>query len=813
MIIQNSNLFKLGTNKLIFLAGKIYPYHAVWEYDMPKSKLRKLIKPDKDEFIDITMNSKGEIIVLENNQKLIYRNSKGIIEKLSLDFINSTIYQVKYDNDDNLWIRTDLGLYFINIQSNLWSYLKQNNNKFNEINSITKIDDNEYWFSTGDGIIIDSNSVIKKISSINNIKLNITTGTCKDSSGNIWVVSGATFKGAFKYDGNNWQYYGKNEILPFQNYHKVICDYKGNVWFIPIAFNGLNNQGMYFFDGQKFNQFGNDTLKYGKFYDMVFDSSKYVFGSSNGLYIYKDGVINYINNLGNVNSPEVFKLALDEDNRIWFAGRINTPGYLDSNLNPVYPEVFYNNDVKTVWDLEFDKTGKLWIATRNGLFVYSKGIVTQFDKTSGLSHSLIWPLLIDNDKVLIGTTGGGISILNTNNFNKNNNIIIKLNSLQTGKDNILFGIELFAHYLSPIHLQKFFRYKIDNEEFSEWELWYSKKIVFAKDISEGNHKLTIEALSGLDFSKKTQAEFAFEITRPFFESRTFIVILISISLLIILAVLLIIRLKVITKSKKMVEEKNKEITESAKLLENQKEITSNQNHQLMESLALRTKMISIISHDIKNPLSLLARNSELIQINSNLLSREELNLKLENNLLSINKIAALLDDMLQWARLQASGIASEPTQINFENLISKIKKIFQNSIITKKLNLIISNKENVELIVDENMLESVLRNLISNAIKFSPENGLIQIKLSETEYYYLISVQDSGVGMTETQISNLFKINVLSTEGTFNEKGSGYGLVIAKEFVGWHGGLLEVQSKLNLGTKFIVKLPKLLTSD
>jgi signal transduction histidine kinase/ligand-binding sensor domain-containing protein len=812
-IIKNSHLFKFGINKLIFLAGRLYPYNGVWEYDIAKSELKSLIKPKKSEFLNIAMNSKGEIIVLDIHQKLIFRNIKGIIEKLSLDFVNSTIYQIKFDNNDNLWIRTDLGLYFINIQSNLWTYINKTSKKFNEINMIAKSKDNEYLLATNDGIQIDSNLIIKQLSSISNIKLNTVTSICKDSSGNIWVVSGASFKGAFKYDGKKWYYYGKNELLPFQNYHKVICDYKGNVWFLPLSFNGLTNLGVYFFDGNKFNEFGKGILSNGKIYDMVFDSTKYVFGSSLGIFISKNGKIKQVENFGNINSWEVFSLAIDLKDRIWFAGRVNTPGYLDSNLKSVYPEVFFKNDVKTVWDLEFDKAGRLWITTRNGLFVYHDGIVTQFDKTNGLSHSLLWPLLIDNDKVFIGTSGAGVSILNVNSFNKNNNILIKLRSLESNNDNILFGLELFSHYLSPVHLQKFFRYKIDNEEFSDWELWYSNKIVFAQDISGGKHNLTIEALSGFDYFQKTKAVFPFEITKPFYKSMTFRVILISISLLITFAFLLILRLKVITKAKRLVEEKNKEITESANLLENQKEIISNQNHSLRESLALRTKMISIISHDIKNPLSLLARNSEMIQDSSISLTKEELNQKLESNLSTINKIALLLDDMLQWARNQASGAASELKPVNFEFIISKIKKIFHNSIELKRLNFITDIDEKIELIVDENMLESILRNIISNAIKFTPENGIIQIRLSESEYYYIISILDSGVGMTETQLSNLFKINVLSTEGTFNEKGSGYGLVIAREFVGWLGGLLEVSSHLNLGTKFRIKLPKLLDYD
>jgi len=163
---------------------------------------------------------------------------------------------------------------------------------------------------------------------------------------------------------------------------------------------------------------------------------------------------------------------------------------------------------------------------------------------------------------------------------------------------------------------------------------------------------------------------------------------------------------------------------------------------------------------------------------------------------------------LQWSRTNTGSIEYFPKKINVGELIASCISLYQNNADKKQIQIYNDVPEDLILYGDKEMLSTVFRNLISNAIKFTLKGGKVKIKMVKNSKRVVISVIDTGVGIPEEKIPSLFKIDVQhSTLGTSNEKGTGLGLILCKEFVEKHGGQIKVESEWKNGSEFKVILP------
>ncbi len=229
--------------------------------------------------------------------------------------------------------------------------------------------------------------------------------------------------------------------------------------------------------------------------------------------------------------------------------------------------------------------------------------------------------------------------------------------------------------------------------------------------------------------------------------------------------------------------------------------------QLKELIATKDKFFSIIAHDLKNPLNALLGISELLYTNK---SNEEVIQELTKMIMESSRNAyELLENLLEWARSQTGNIRFQPTNTNLKSLVSDSIQILINQAYNKQITIENTINEKISIYADSNLMKTIIRNLVSNGIKFTPNNGKITISYYEDDKYSNIIVQDNGIGMSEDSINQLFRIDIKrSTYGTNNEKGTGLGLILCKEFVELHNGTIRVGSELNKGTKFIISIPK-----
>ena len=223
----------------------------------------------------------------------------------------------------------------------------------------------------------------------------------------------------------------------------------------------------------------------------------------------------------------------------------------------------------------------------------------------------------------------------------------------------------------------------------------------------------------------------------------------------------------------------------------------------------KDKFFSIIAHDLRSPFSSLLSLTEFIAGENEDLSTEEIKSTSKSISNSARVIFNLLENLLQWSRVQTGRIEYDPEFLDINKMITKILPIYASSLKHKDISLSTEVCEGLKVFADANMVEIIFRNLISNAIKFTGQGGSIKIISKEKEKYVEISIADNGVGIKPGILDKLFKIDEsVSTLGTQNERGSGLGLVLCKEFIGLNGGRLTVNSKEGEGSIFSFSLPK-----
>jgi len=229
---------------------------------------------------------------------------------------------------------------------------------------------------------------------------------------------------------------------------------------------------------------------------------------------------------------------------------------------------------------------------------------------------------------------------------------------------------------------------------------------------------------------------------------------------------------------------------------------------LLESNANKDKFFSIISHDLKSPFNSILGITELLVSDYDKLTSDEIKEMLQLLRNSSVNIFDLLKSLLEWAQTQTDRMEYEFKNIDFYETSIKIVDILNTTALNK--NILIKNevKENTFVFADEKAIETVLRNLITNAIKFTKPDGIIKVETDIRDNEIAISVSDSGIGMSTESMNKLFKIEVNhTTVGTNNETGTGLGLLLCKEFVEKHGGKIWVESELGMGSKFSFTLP------
>ncbi len=231
--------------------------------------------------------------------------------------------------------------------------------------------------------------------------------------------------------------------------------------------------------------------------------------------------------------------------------------------------------------------------------------------------------------------------------------------------------------------------------------------------------------------------------------------------------------------------------------------------ELEKANSSKDRFFSIIAHDLRSPFNTIVSFVNLISKNADKFSKQEI-LNLAQDLKSnVDNTRGLLENLLNWSQSQTGNITFKPEKFPVNKVIQNSVREIQNMAQSKSVTININENSDKLIKADYHMIKTVMRNLLTNAIKFSEPDGKISITQTSTNDHVEISITDRGVGMDEKKRANIFQIDKkVSTEGTQGERGSGLGLILCKEFVEMHGGQMHVQSKPGEGSTFSFTIPQ-----
>jgi signal transduction histidine kinase/ligand-binding sensor domain-containing protein len=359
-----------------------------------------------------------------------------------------------------------------------------------------------------------------------------------------------------------------------------------------------------------------------------------------------------------------------------------------------------------------------------------------------------------------------------------------------------FSIEFSA--LNNLQTSKLhYAYIMENLE-EDWNNAGSRNYVSYANMKAGSYLLKVVAENADGIRSEPPMQLRILITPPFWLSWWFILLEImvatAIAIMIYIYLVKIRTNRLLTFQNQQISEANEALRESEK--------------NLMELNATKDKFFSIISHDLKNPFTSLLSISELMVENFDAADREEHRAGFKKIHNSVKHLLDLLENLLTWSRSQRGRIKYDPTRFNLSSLIQENVNLHKLLAEKKGIMLLSPDNQDVYAYGDRDMINSVIRNLMTNAVKFTEPNKKVEVKVEQRDEEVEVSVVDEGIGIEKENLQRLFRIDEkYKSTGTAGEKGTGLGLIICREFVEKHGGQIRVKSEPGMGSTFTFSIP------
>ena len=238
----------------------------------------------------------------------------------------------------------------------------------------------------------------------------------------------------------------------------------------------------------------------------------------------------------------------------------------------------------------------------------------------------------------------------------------------------------------------------------------------------------------------------------------------------------------------------------------QKQLIERQNAYLENSNLVKDRLFTVLAHDLRSPMSSLKAMIDVFE------DEIKTNVEMSEIAMAIDKRLSynlqLLDDLMLWSKSQLIGTKIEKSQFVFNNIIQDTFQQLQRNAEVKNITLINNIPDSARIYAEANSIRAVIRNLITNAIKFCKEGCKVVLDYKEEQATDIILVSDSGIGMKYDEVAKLFTQKHFSNEGTHHERGSGLGLLLVKDFIEQNGGTIDISSTPGYGTCISLKLPK-----
>lgn len=253
---------------------------------------------------------------------------------------------------------------------------------------------------------------------------------------------------------------------------------------------------------------------------------------------------------------------------------------------------------------------------------------------------------------------------------------------------------------------------------------------------------------------------------------------------------------------------NNLITESQKLIELNDKLAQKEM-ELSRSNITKEKILQIISHEIRTPLQAFLMNSEILKIHSHRMPKEEVESVYENMIKSVQELHSLFEDLMSFSNIKLGNVKPFPIKFKLFDFINSSLQVFKPSLDSKQVYIQNNIPKDIEIIADQSILNSILLSIVSNSIKFSKNQGIIEITYEESDHYSIINIEDDGMGISSDNLQQILaKYQKSSDIDDVIWDGSLSGLSLSLNLIEELEGIIDIQSEQDKGTKVIIKLPK-----
>lgn len=791
-----------------------------------KNGLNKYDK-QKDEFIRI----------LHNPQK-------------PLSIINNEIYSIIEDNTGLMWIGTAGGVCMFNKPMNKFRYFQEDKNNLekglssNRVNSVYIDKKDNIWVGTFEGLdkIDRTSSKITHYKHLpgnkNSLSNNYITSVKEDHLGYLWI--GTQDDGLNRYNPSTGEFKLYNyDITDTQSISNkginAICeDHNGNMWFGTWwGLNKFNRESEKFFRYMA-NPSNQNCLVKDLIWVIYEDSQGIIWVGTDGGGVSKLNPITNIfttftrdtTNPHHISENRVFTIFESSDGLMWFG----TSDGLNSYDRKTDKICIYNKKNglagNLISSIQEDDNGYLWIGTDKGLSKFDKKNKTfiNFTKRNGIKelefnlnvaakskdgilyfgckNGLMYfdPESIKNETLDVPVVFTDLKIYNQSLSINNNSILkesiqsVKSITVPPGNDVITIDFALLDFYDAK---RNTFQYKLAGFD-ADWNDVGTRNSATYTNLPPGEYNFLVRATNNNGIKNIKEATLQINII-PYFYQTLWFKILTIFGLFFITFIYFQFRTRAMKKQNRILE--NKVAVRTIDLDKTIKELNT--------EIASKDKFFSIIAHDLRSPFTGFIGLSEYMVSELNELSKDDLQVIADNMLKSAKTTYGLLENLLQWAGIRTGRILFQPENINLIVSIEDSLNLFKDNAANKGICLQFNFEDNAFVFADLNMVKTILRNLISNAIKFTEKDGSVEVFVKDEGNYIKTTVSDSGVGISQVRIESLFRLDRNNTTlGTEDEKGSGLGLILCKEFIELNKGQISVNSIVGKGTEFSFTLPK-----
>jgi signal transduction histidine kinase/ligand-binding sensor domain-containing protein len=548
--------------------------------------------------------------------------------------------------------------------------------------------------------------------------------------------------------------------------------------------------------------------------------------------------IHYQNNpnLSNSLSNDIILfLNCDKYNNLWIGtagGGLNKFDVKREQFTRINTKNGLPNDM--VYAALFDRKGQLWVSTNNGIckinlqnlkikcynandglqgnefntasyFLDSKGTMF-FGGIDGLTYFTPENIIENNFKP-------NVVLTSVKKFNKEvvfDKPLTNLKEISLSYNDKVFSLSFSAlsYYLS--HKNKY-KYRLLGLN-DQWINLNTKREISFNGLPSGIYTLEVQASNNDGIWTDKPLILKINVSYPFWRTWWFY------SLCLIFLIVLVIGyinyrthsiLRFNAHLKDQIEKHTREIVNQKLEIEAQKENVEIINTALEHSNATKDKFFGIIAHDLRAPFNSILGFSNLLKDEYDNFTDAERRHFITNIYNASESSYKLLENLLEWARMQTGKIEFRPEIIDLSNITVEITTLLYSAATSKRIKITSSIPFNTLIYADENMVKTIVRNIVSNAIKFTNINGEILLSVQNREKEVEMSVSDNGIGISPVVLANLFNLDSShNTKGTNNESGTGLGLILCKEFIERNGGTLSVESKLGKGSIFRITFPK-----